>query len=172
MKKKHTHPIPFLAKFPIPTYKVLTKWRPRRKLTLVDWIRHVEGLIYLYSTPARTKGKYKGHGSTSLAWLPALCLTVDRFIKATRRGKTYDGNMAAAAFTGYVLCQWFLHVQRAKCYDANRPLGLRRKAFQARRKWLEMFVGEANNDAVIGKVWAHQQLSPPYGNKAKGGKFI
>lgn len=150
----------------------LEKWRPRRAATIIDWLQLVERLISLHSTLI-TRGKYKGHGECRVAsWVGALGVIVDRYIRATRRGKAYDGNMAVASTMGLVLAAWYAQVHRAKAYDGNRPLRNRRAALRQRQRFMAMLAECTSSEAIMSRVWAAQKFEPPFGKGAKGGKFI
>lgn len=145
--------------------------RKNRKVTLVDWMRECEAAIARNTTPPRTRGKYKGHGSTNTKWIVEVTSDIVSHVLRTT-AKDRDENMAAASYLAFVFGQWYLHVHRAKCYDENRPLALRRRALRRRNKWLEEFLGCAISDRIMSKVWTGQKFSPPFGKGARGGKFI
>jgi hypothetical protein len=144
------------------------------KLSLPEWIRFVEYLIHKHSTEVITKGKYKGHRMTRTTdWIKELGSAVMMYLDYHNRGKTYDGNMAAAALMGQILVAWFTNVQRAKTMDPNRPLALRRQAYLRLEKYREKLLTSVTSDRVMGKVWGKQQAwNFPYGRGATSGKFV
>lgn len=149
------------------------KRKPKKPISIREWVQRCEALIQVHSTPARTRGKYKGHGSTdSVAWISDLVNEAWREIRRTRKGMAYDENMALASLVGLILATWYSNVHRAKAFDPNRPLKLRRRALEQRAEWLKGFFGMLNSDRMMGEVWGHQEFNLPYGKKAKGGKFV
>lgn len=146
----------------------------KRARPLTDWLKRIEVLIQEYSTPPRTRGKYKGHGSTdSVAWVQALVLELQAEIRRVNgRGIGYDENMALASLTGLALSAWYFNVHRAKTLDPNRPLALRRKASRVLAKRRTQLLGAITDDALMSKVWAGQKFALPYGRNARGGKFV
>ena len=141
----------------------------KKSPTIADWMTTIQQMIAEHTTPPRTRGKYKGHGSTDLHWVHDLVDFVTAEINKRRGAR--DENMAVASYLAFILGQWYLHVHRAKSYDENRPLELRRHALRTRNKWLEDFIGCALSDRIMAKVFP-QKFSPPFGKGAKGGKFI
>jgi hypothetical protein len=144
-----------------------------RKLDLEFWLKRCECLIVKHSTAPRVRGKYKGHSSTdAAAWVRDLTDEVQAWIRRTRPGIAYDENMALASTLGLILSTWYALVHRAKTYDPNRPLKLRRKANRIVTDFRAELVRAVCNDALMGKVWSGQTFAPPYGKAAKGGKFV
>lgn len=152
------------------------KRRPRKataKFDIVFWMRRCEELITKHSTSARTRGKYKGHGSTdSVAWVQQLTSELQAFIRRSRRGKAYDENMALGSLTGLVLTVWYCNLHRAKSYDPHRPLELRRTALAQRNAHIAELFSYVNNDELMQKVWNGQVFNFPYGLCAADGTFV
>ena len=146
--------------------------KPLPRLSDADWLRGVELLIAECTTPARTHGRYKGHGSTDMYWVWKLFKTCHAYIKYHSRGRMYDGNMAVAALMGRVLVLWFCNIQRAKGFDPNRPL-TRRAVFTKLTKYRGELVAAMSDDRLMGAVWGKGQAwNFPFGRGAKGGKFV
>ena len=77
--------------------------RKVRATTLAEWLVMCEQAIAWHTTPPRTRGKYKGHGSTdSVAWMTAMLKLMQADIRRTRKGIGYDENMALASLAGLV----------------------------------------------------------------------
>lgn len=147
--------------------------RKVRATTLAEWLVMCEQAIAWHTTPPRTRGKYKGHGSTdSVAWMTAMLKLMQADIRRTRKGIGYDENMALASLAGLVFAAWYANVHRAKALDPNRPLVGRRRALKAREAWVRAFHTSLTNDRLMAQVWGHQEFNLPYGAKAKGGKFV
>lgn len=126
-----------------------------------------------HSTAPRVRGKYKGHSSTdAAAWVQELTAEVQAWIRRTRKGIGYDENMAIASTVGLILVTWYTLVHRAKTYDQNRPLALRRKANRLVTQYRGALMRAVCDDAVMGSVWAGQRFAVPYGKGARGGKFV
>ena len=144
-----------------------------KKINAAGWLRIVEVLITKHSTRPRKRGKYKGHSSTNTtAWVTELAVLLERYIRATRRGKTYDENMAMASTLGAVLVLWYCNVHRAKGMDPNRPLS-RRAVFTRLAKYRAALISGMTDDRLMGAVWGNQQQwNFPFGKGAKGGKFV
>lgn len=145
----------------------------KRPTPMVDWLRRIEALIAEHSTPARTRGKYKGHGSTdSVAWVHALVTELQTEIKRVHgRSIAYDENMALGHLTAAVLAAWYFNLHRAKTLDPNRPLVLRRKVAARLAKRRSALISSIADDVLMVKIWGGQQFNLPYGRHAKGGKF-
>lgn len=142
------------------------------RLTDADWLHGVESLIATHTTPARTHGKFKGHGETDMRWVWELRKICHNYIKVHNRGRTYDGNMALAALLGRVLVLWYCNVQRAKGFDPNRPLS-RRAVFAKLAKYRGNLIAGMADDRLMGAVWGKGQAwNFPFGRGAKGGKFV
>lgn len=143
------------------------------KFKIDDWLRFVEELISLSTTPPMKTGKHKGHGHTDVSkWVQALHVSVQGYIAATSKGKPYDGNMRTAALLGAILVTWYANVHRAKSYDPNRPLAIRRRAARQRREYLRALFEAVNDDTLMAKVWGHQEFNVPHGKAARGGRFV
>ena len=148
------------------------KRKPRVGMLL--WIERCQELIAKHSTPARTRGKYKGHGSTdAVAWIQELAAELQREIKRQRgRSMAYDENMALAALTGQVLCAWYANVHRAKSYDPNRPVRHRQRAARQLERWrVELFLMTLH-DQLMTRAFPAQEFNMPYGRQKRGGKFV
>lgn len=144
---------------------------PKRDMAF--WLRFCEDSIAAHTTSPRTRGKYKGHGSTdSVAWVRALIVEAQRYIRATRKGVAYDENMALASLVGAVLVAWYTNVHRAKCYDSNRPLKHRRRAWRQLASFKADLIAAMANDKLMAQVWSSQEFNPPFGKQARGGKFV
>ena len=152
--------------------KAIRNWY--QKATLEDWLKFIEAMIEQASTKPRTRGKYKGHGSTdTMLWTRWLTMHVQTAIRIRAgRGIGYDENMAMAAQLGLLLVAWFTNVQRAKSLDPNRPLALRRRAQKHRDKYLRELFSAVQSDKLMASTWGHQEFNVPYGKKARGGKFV
>jgi hypothetical protein len=157
----------------MPKKRKKTLFSHKPKVTNVDWLRLTEVLIAENSSKPRTRGKYKGHGSTdTLAWIHQLAFICQQYIVAKNKGKTYDENMAMASLLGKVLTAWYCLVRRAKSYDPNRPLA-RRQANRQIHKYRGELAALLADDEVMGKVWGkNQDWNFPFGRNAKGGKFV
>ncbi len=139
-----------------------------------EWLKLVEYLIVRYSTPPRTRGKYKGHSSTDmLRWVWHLANVCEGYIrKRSGRRKAYDGNMALASLLGRVLVLWYCNVHRAKGFDPNRPLS-RKRVFTQLAKYKGRLVAAIGDERLMGAVWGKkQQWNFPFGKGAKGGEFV
>lgn len=144
-----------------------------KPLNLTTWLAICERLIAEHTTPPRTRGKYKGHGSTdALAWTTRLLELLQADIRRNNKGIGYDENMALAKLAGLVFSAWYANVHRAKTLDPNRPLRLRRNARKVRERWVATLVTALNDDKLMADVWGHQEFNVPYGKKARGGKFV
>lgn len=142
-----------------------------KRLDPVDMLRLVESLIQKNSTPPRTRGKYKGHGSTnSAAWVMALALQLQREIAKRNKGKAYDENLALARTLGLVLCAWYAQVHRAKAFDPNRPLD-RRKVFKTLAEFRAALAVWTTDERIMAEVWQGQLWNLPLGRGAWGGTF-
>jgi hypothetical protein len=146
----------------------------KRVRPLLFWLQRVETLIAEHTTTPRTRGKYKGHGSTdSVAWVQKLVVELQAEIKRMNgRSIAYDENMALAHSAGLVLSAWYFNVHRAKTLDPNRPLALRRKAGRRLADRRAALLSAITDDVLMSKVWAGQQFALPYGRGARGGKFV
>lgn len=141
--------------------------------TIKFWLMRVEQLIAVHSTPPRTRGKYKGHGSTdSCAWVAALARELAVEIRRCNRGIGYDENLALASKVGYVLAAWYALCHRAKSFDPNRPLRLRRRALVHCNRYRQLLTDRMSDDALMTSVWSAQIFNLPYGRGAIGGSFI
>lgn len=148
------------------------KITPVPKVPLAYWLSVVESLIGKHSTAPRKSGKHKGHATTDTqAWVRDLSRMVERYIGARNRGLSYDGNMAQAALLGLILSAWYANVHRAKCYDPNRPLRLRRQAYARLEQHRALLVRSLFDDRLMAKVWG-QSFNPPWGWDARGGAFV
>lgn len=142
-------------------------------ISLSQWLKRVQQLIQAYSTPPRKAGKYKGHSSTDTRkWIEQLAWEVERDIRRCNKGKDYDENMALAQTLGTILFVWYASVQRAKAYDPNRPLELRRKAFVKRREKIALLMDAIHDDELMTEVFSGQFWNLPYGKNAHGGDFV
>jgi hypothetical protein len=149
--------------------------RALKALTLSGWLILIDRhLIPKFSTPARTRGKYKGHGSTdSVAWVQALSQLVQRAIKLRNgRGIAYDENLALAGDMGAILFAWYANVHRAKTLDPNRPVRGRQRAQRMREARVAALFKAVNSDKLMVEVWGHQEFNLPYGKHKRDGKFI
>lgn len=143
------------------------------KVTIADWLKFCESRIAARSTRARTRGKYKGHASTdSYAWIKDLVIEAQSYIKRTRRGIAYDENMALGSLVGLILVTWYCNVHRAKTYDPNRPVKLRRRAARQLAAFKADLIAGMASDKLMAEVWSGQEFNPPWGPQAKGGKFV
>lgn len=147
--------------------------KPYRVPTIQDWLILIEHLIEENSTPARTRGKYKGHSETNtLAWVRELASVCQSQIIHRNRGKDYDGNMALARVLGLVLCAWYAQIHRAKGMDPNRPLD-RRIVFKQLAEFRAELAVATTDDRIMGEVWGHKQnWNFPLGRGARGGTFV
>lgn len=140
---------------------------------LIHWIKRMEQLIAKHSTPARTRGKYKGHGSTdSVAVIYELMKEIQADIRKTNRGIGYDENMALGSRLGAALFAWYTLLHKAKINDPNRPLETRQRAeIQREQKIAELFT-TVNRDDLMVAVWANQRYNIPHGIWAQNGTFV
>ena len=108
----------------------------------------------------------------AVGWIQDLTYFCQKYIAQRNRGRTYDGNMALAAFVGRLLVLWFCNVQRAKGFDPNRPL-TRRTVFTRLAKYRGALVAGMADDRLMGAVWGKGQAwNFPFGRGEKGGKFV
>ena len=132
------------------------------------WVQRVQAAIAKHTKPI-TKGKWKGHGNTNLSrWVRDI---FNEVLKTSPK-EPHDENMRFAAVAGMVLICWFLRCQRAKCYDPNRPIAIRRGAMERWMKYsadLVRLIVEEQNDP---KIFPGQQWDPPFSPSAKEGTFI
>jgi hypothetical protein len=149
---------------------VITKNKERSALY---WIDRVQRLIAKHSTPARTRGKYKGHGSTdSAAWLAELVEEVQADVRRVMgRGIAYDENMALASRLGRILVLWYATVHRAKSYDPHRPLATRREVNGRRAEYLANLLHDAHSDELMAQAFTSQVFNFPFGLGSSGGDF-
>ena len=147
------------------------KWK---EPTLATWLCTIEYFIGRSTSPPRKSGPLKGHGDTDVRhWIQALLGACNESVKARAKNNRYDGNMAIAAKLGLLLVAWFCTVQRAKSFDPNRPLKLRRQAQVRLERYREKLSGVVGSDKLMGQVFGKRQAwNFPYGKGAKGGKFI
>jgi len=144
-----------------------------KPLPVSYWMKRCEKLIEKNSGPVYKSGKFKGHSETDvLGWVIQLTREVDNYLQASAKNQKFDGNMALASYLGMVLVAWSVNVGRAKCYDENRPLKLRRMAYEKWYQYRTRMFQIMIDDMLIGEVWPDQKLRPPFGKGAKGGKFV
>lgn len=148
-----------------------TKWK---EPTLAGWLQGIEYFIGRSSTPPRKSGPLKGHGDTDVRlWIQMLLSMCNQSITARAKNNHYDGNMTIAAKMGLVLVVWFCTVQRAKTFDPNRPLKLRRQAQVRLERYREKLLTAMVSDKLMGQVFGKRQAwNFPYGKGARGGKFV
>jgi len=83
-----------------------------------------------------------------------------------------DGNMFMCQTLGLILVAWAVRIGRAKAYDPNRPLKLRRYALE---RWMK-FARELGNVAIDERydheAWSGQNWDPPFRPGAKDGSFL
>ena len=84
----------------------------------------------------------------------------------------YDGNMRLAALIGIVLTNWVARLSRAKAYDPNRPLNLRRKALRSHQKIVMAVISAVTDEQKDHRYCPGQEWNPPYGPQARGGTFV
>jgi phenylpyruvate tautomerase PptA (4-oxalocrotonate tautomerase family) len=137
------------------------------------WLRRIQTLIAKHSTKPRTRGKYKGHGSTdALAWIKELAVEVQADIQRCNRGIGYDENMALASRLGAALFVWYANVHRAKCYDLNRPLCRRIPAYEERKAKINKLFEAVNDDRLMAAIFSNQVFNLPHGLGKSDGTFI
>lgn len=140
--------------------------------SMTEWLMLVQGLIAKHSTAPRKGGKFKGHGSTDVeAWMRDLTAASRRSLKITATSP-FDENMAIALHVGSVLLAWWACVQRAKTYDPNRPLELRREVNKRFNDQIATVIARLSSDELVGAVFgAAQRWNFPFGRGAFGGEF-
>lgn len=144
-----------------------------RSFDPVHWLRRCEALIAKHSTPARTHGKYKGHGDTdAVAWIKDITAEAQSHIRRANRSKAYDENMALGSLVGAILVTWYCNLHRAKTYDPNRPLELRRIALQQRNDFIGILFKNVHSDELMSTVWSGQAFNFPFGLLAADGDFV
>ena len=137
------------------------------------WLERIESLISKHSTPARTRGKYKGHASTdSVAWVQELTVEVQKDIRLCNKGIGYDENMALASRMGQILAVWYCTVHRAKSFDARRPLNLRRDANFKVVRYRGLMVQMMSDDWLMFRAFPNQPYNYPWGEGAIDGDFV
>ena len=137
------------------------------------WLQRVEHLIAANTTAPRVRGKYKGHGSTdSCTWVAVLSNEVNADIRASNRGIGYDENLALASTLGVILSTWYALCHRAKAYDLNRPLTLRRKALKRCTDYRARLAISLSDDQLMAATWRGQLFNIPYGRGAIDGSFV
>ncbi len=148
--------------------------KKRKGRSIVEYLQFIEKEIAKASTKPRTRGKYKGHGSTDTSkWITALFVYAWKDIrKRNGRGIAYDENMAIAQAMGRALVAWRANVQRAKAYDANRPVTKRRAALEQAQDFRVCVAHDMANDFLMEEVWPKQKMSPPVGSSVIGGTFV
>lgn len=131
----------------------------------VHWFRRVQALI----VEAHVGKKVKGHHRNRMNWYVLLGREVLRSFP--QGGPAYDPNMRLAATMGLILTVWYARVHRAKLYDPNRPLQLRRDLYA---NWIEsamvyasVFIDERDDAIMMDQKWNN-----PFWPGAKGGKFV
>ena len=137
----------------------------------VYWLRHIEKVIKANTSPPATEGKHKGHGFTDQGWPVEVVSDIVCCAKVQRVDEKGDGNMAMALCIGYVFLMWFMHVQYAKANDPNRPLKLRRRAYQNYLNFIGWIVMRIQ-DRKIGADVFTQAWDNPYDPGAKDGGFV
>jgi hypothetical protein len=140
------------------------------KKDAVRWFLDVQKCIAAHTSPPRTRGKYKGHGTTDTKkWIDDLYWLIWR---KRPKGKAYDENMYLAAAMGYVLVLWYTRIQRAKAYDPRRPIEIRKGAIDRIPHYLSSLVHDLLDDSIDAHTLAGQDFEPPYGRNATDGKFV
>lgn len=135
------------------------------------WCQRVEQFIRANSGPVFTRGKFKGHSLTDTqAWQHQLVTEINDYIAANYRGR-YDENMLASALLGRVLVVWYCNVHRAKSLDPNRPVSLRRKAYNQVTGYRSQLWAATTDDRIMSAVWKNQKFDNPFSKYAKNGKF-
>lgn len=138
----------------------------------VYWVRRVESLVGQHSGPKHKTGPLKGHSETdALAWISDLALELRAWMIENLRGR-YDGNMMLAKLMARVLIAWYFGLARAKSYDANRPLTIRKEMSRRTNRYMGDLMCLMSNDELICKVWSKQKIDFPFAKGAKDGRFI
>lgn len=148
--------------------------KKRKGKLITDYMKFIEKEIARASSKPRTRGKYKGHTSTNTSqWISALFEYAWKDIRSRNgRGIAYDENMAIAHAMGRALVVWCANVQRAKSYDANRPVTNRRAALMHAIEFRDCVTSDMANDFLMEAVWPKQKMCPPIGSGVIGGSFV
>jgi hypothetical protein len=137
------------------------------------WFARVQSLILEHSTevPAkelRKMGLSPGHFQTDTsAWISAL----SQEVIDSAPSEPHDGNMYAASMLGLILALWFTRLQRAKCCDPVRPLGIRRKAYSLFLDYTHALFGVCVDEREDAIYLPSQQWQSPFVPKAKSGSY-
>lgn len=151
----------------------LVDWlETRTGLCALDWVGIVQRAIREASGPARVAGKYKGHSMTDVdQWIAKVTRRVIREA-GIKRHKDRDENMGLAAVLGMVLVAWYVRLHRAKAFDPNRPVELRKKALAQVNVYVGELVRVCFKDSMDPFAFPGQEFENPYVPNARDGKFI
>jgi len=129
------------------------------------WIARVQALIVRHSR----KTKDPNHGTTNTR--KVLHQLVDDVIDTFPPDERYDGNMRGL-FMGMICALWYVRVHRAKCWDPNRPISHRRRAYS---RWAlfcrELFMAILD-ERKDGTYFHGQKWESPFVPDAKSGRFV
>lgn len=83
-----------------------------------------------------------------------------------------DPNIALGAVLAVVFSAWAARIARAKSYDPNRPLDLRRRALYRQAGMVAAIIDAAIDEGQDHLYFPKQKWNPPHGPQAEGGSFV
>lgn len=110
-------------------------------------------------------------------WVGELAAEVDAAILAEKPNRSsYDENMAAATVLAIILARWSVRIQRAKAFNPNRPIKLRRLGLAAAARKEIALVDAAllpdEPDEQDRAYFPQQDWDDPHHPDARDGTFV